>query len=118
MLPRFFVFAERRRPPNSTHHVGGADSSSPAVIMSGSSKKADARLSKRGDILPFAAPTYYPRSTQGNTVVLVACCAITAAVRQAYVELRKKPASSSQISLFPSLPPSGFNCVVVDGTMA
>lgn len=37
--------------------------------------------SKRGDIMPFALPTWYSKTTTGNTIVLLACCMSTAAVR-------------------------------------
>lgn len=35
---------------------------------------------RRGDILPFHAPIWYPKTVHGNTFILLACCVITAAV--------------------------------------
>lgn len=46
-----------------------------------SSSTPPSRLTKKGDILPFPAPTWYPKTATGNTVILIACCVITAAVR-------------------------------------
>ncbi|KAH7312695.1 general substrate transporter [Stachybotrys elegans] len=37
--------------------------------------------SKRGDILPFAAPSWYPQSQEGNLFILMLCTAATAAMQ-------------------------------------
>jgi hypothetical protein len=37
---------------------------------------------RRGNILPFHAPIWYPKTASGNTYILLACCVITAAVSE------------------------------------
>lgn len=44
---------------------------------------------RQGDILPFHAPLWYPKTAIGNTFILLACCVITAAVSE--LPGRKKP---------------------------